>query len=112
ILPHSTHGSSENEDAVHDLRVSLRRCRSIASVMETVDPEPAWREMRQTGKKLFHGLGALRDAHVLRDWVKKLAPAEDPIAAAVLQDLSDQEPTLQDKALRASRKFDQKNWAR
>jgi CHAD domain-containing protein len=111
-LSESSHGSAENEDAVHDLRVSLRRCRSIASVMEAVDPESAWREMRQAGKKLFHGLGALRDAHVLSDWIKKLAPPDDPIAVAMLKDLSDQEPALQDKALRAGRKFDQKNWAR
>jgi CHAD domain-containing protein len=111
-LRESRRGSAENADAVHDLRVSLRRCRSIASVMETVDPEPAWREMRQAGKKLFHGLGALRDAHVLSGWVKKLAPVDDPVAAALLKDLSDQEPTLQDDALRAGRKFDQKNWRR
>jgi CHAD domain-containing protein len=111
-LRESSRGSAENEDAVHDLRVSLRRCRSIASVMEAVDPEPAWREMRQAGKKLFHGLGALRDAHVLSDWIKKLAPVDDPIAAAMLKDLSDQEPPLQDDALRAGRKFDQKNWRR
>jgi CHAD domain-containing protein len=111
-LRESSRGSAENEDAVHDLRVSLRRCRSIASVMETVDPDLAWREMRQAGRKLFHGLGALRDAHVLSDWVRKLAPADDPIAAAMLKDLSDQQPPLQDDALRAGRKFDQKNWRR
>jgi CHAD domain-containing protein len=111
-LRESSRGSAENEDAVHDLRVSLRRCRSIASVMEAVDPEPAWREMRQAGKKLFQGLGALRDAHVLSDWVKKLTPVDDPLAAAMLKDLSDQESPLQDNALRAGRKFDQKNWRR
>jgi len=66
--------SSLDEDAVHDLRTSIRRCRSIAKVMEEVDPDPAWTEMRGTAKKLFHGWGALRDAHVMKTWVEKLAP--------------------------------------
>ena len=56
--------SPNDEDVVHDLRVSIRRCRSIASVMEEVDPEPAWLEMRRTAKKLFHGLGEIGRAHV------------------------------------------------
>jgi hypothetical protein len=28
-------------DAVHDLRVAIRRCRSVAAVMQEVDPDPA-----------------------------------------------------------------------
>jgi len=34
--------SSPDADAVHDLRVAIRRCRSVAAVMEEVDPDPAW----------------------------------------------------------------------
>ena len=51
-------------DTVHDLRVALRRCRSVAAALEEVDRDPAWREMRKVSRKLFHGLGALRDAQV------------------------------------------------
>src|SRR5882724_10190358 len=46
--------SSPDADAVLDLRVAIRRCRSLASVMEEVDPDPAWQEMRKTVRKLFH----------------------------------------------------------
>ena len=102
--------SPDNEDAVHDLRVSIRRCRSIASVMEEVDPNAAWAEMRRAAKKLFHGLGALRDAQVMKNWIEKLAPAGDPIAAQLLADSAEREPELHDNTLRAARKFDQKNW--
>jgi len=71
---------SPDPDAVHDLRVAIRRCRSIASVMEEVDCDPAWPEMRQTAKKLFRGLGELRDAHVLDDGFRSSARTPIPCA--------------------------------
>src|ERR1700740_2118060 len=71
--------SSPDADAVHDLRVAIRRCRSVASVMAEVDPHPAWPAMRKISRKLFRGLGALRDAQVMDEWVKKLAPEADPV---------------------------------
>src|SRR5713226_10081911 len=71
--------SSPDSDAVHDLRVAIRRCRSLASVMEEVDRDPAWPEMRKVARKLFRGLGALRDAQVMAGWVKNLAPETDPV---------------------------------
>src|ERR1700757_1244697 len=64
--------TSPEPDTVHDLRVALRRCRSLATVMEEVDPDPAWPEMRKIGRKLFRQLGELRDTQVLEDWVAKL----------------------------------------
>jgi CHAD domain-containing protein len=109
-LRQAARNSGGNEDAVHDLRVSIRRCRSIASVLEEVDPNQAWPEMRRAAKKLFHGLGALRDAQVLKNWVQKLAPTDDPIAANLLSNFAERAPGLQDDALRAIRKFDEKNW--
>ena len=48
-------------DAVHDLRVALRRCRSIADALMMIDPSPSWRQMKRAGRRLFRGLGALRD---------------------------------------------------
>jgi CHAD domain-containing protein len=111
-LRDAARNSADVEDAVHDLRTSIRRCRSIAKVMEEVDPDPAWLEMRDTAKRLFHGLGALRDAHVMNTWVQKLATADDPIAAQLLSDFSARKPQLRQDALRAARKFDEKKWQR
>ena len=31
-------------DPVHDLRVAIRRCRSVAAVFQEVDPDPAWND--------------------------------------------------------------------
>src|SRR6266404_2854588 len=61
--------SAPDKDAVHDLRVAIRRCRSVAAVMREVDPDPAWHEMRRLPKKLFRKLGELRDTQIMDEWV-------------------------------------------
>jgi len=45
--------------------------------MEEVDPDPAWPKCARSRAKLFRSLGALRDAQVMDEWVKKLAPETD-----------------------------------
>src|SRR5713226_96542 len=92
--------SSPGADAVHDLRVAIRRCRAIAAVMEEVDPDPAWPAMRKVARKLFRGLGALRDAQVMNEWVKKLAPESDPVRAHLQAAFESNEPKLQENTLR------------
>jgi CHAD domain-containing protein len=104
--------SSPDAEAVHDLRVAIRRCRSIAAVMEEVDPDPAWPAMRKVARKLFRILGALRDTQVMDEWVKKLAPETDPVRAHLQAAFETEEPKLRDDALRAAGKFDQKAWKR
>lgn len=107
---HPDDDSPAHEKVVHDLRVSIRRCRSVAGVMEEVDPDPAWREMRRAAKKLFHGLGALRDAQVMTGWIHKLSPEGDAIAAQLLNAHTASESKLRSDAQRATRKFNAKNW--
>jgi len=62
-------------DPVHDLRVSLRRCRSLADGLMALDPDPDWKAMKKAGKRLFQRLGDLRDIHVMEEWVEKLEKA-------------------------------------
>jgi len=40
-------------DPVHDLRVAIRRCRSMADGFMSVDPDPAWKQMKKLAKPLF-----------------------------------------------------------
>src|SRR3984893_9890980 len=99
--------SAPDPDAVHDLRVAIRRSRSLAAVMEEVDPDPAWPEIRKVARKLFRGLGALRDAQVMEEWVKKLAPETDPVRTPLHTALESNGPSLRENALRVADKFDQ-----
>ncbi len=97
-------------DAVHDLRVAIRRCRSIAAVMEEVDPDAAWPDMRKLGRKLFRQLGELRDTQVLEDWTKKLGAETDLIRGRLLAVFEAKEKEQQETTLKAVEKFDQKTW--
>jgi CHAD domain-containing protein len=64
-------------DAVHDLRVALRRCRSLADGLMAIDPSSSWKEMKKAGKKLFQALGELRDIQVMQEWIEKLGVARN-----------------------------------
>jgi len=61
-------------DPVHDLRVALRRCRSLADGMIAMDPDPDWKAMKKAGKRLFQSLGALRDVQIMMEWIDQLHP--------------------------------------
>lgn len=70
-------------EAVHDLRVALRRCRSLADGLMAIDPDPSWKDMKKAGKKLFQALGELRDMQVMAEWIEKLScPNPDLIDVA------------------------------
>src|SRR5215472_11804814 len=104
--------TSPDVDAVHDLRVAIRRCRSVAAVMEEVDPDLAWPAMRRAARKLFRSLGALRDTQVMDEWVKKLGPETDPVRGHLQATLASSESALREQALRSAAKFDPKSWRR
>jgi CHAD domain-containing protein len=69
-------------DPVHDLRVALRRCRSMADGLMAMDPDPAWKAMKKAGKRLFQRLGDLRDIQIMMEWIEKLRPASSSVAWA------------------------------
>src|ERR1700740_1202902 len=67
---------------VHDLRVALRRCTSMADGVAAIDPDPSWKEMKKAGKRLFRRLGELRDVHVMQEWGHRLDTPGDPAIAS------------------------------
>jgi CHAD domain-containing protein len=95
---------------VHDLRVALRRCRSMADGLIAVDPSPEWKEMKRAGKQLFSSLGELRDVQVMMEWVGKLGAPDDPETKALLNLLQQREREQKLKAAEALEKFDRKQW--
>jgi len=99
-------------DPVHDLRVALRRCRSMADGLMAMDPDPAWKQMKKAGKRLFGCLGELRDAQVMKEWVERLGAPDDPVSVRLLQFLSGREGQLKLEAAQALHQFDRKQWKR
>ena len=60
VLEECEHVSADfGADPVHDLRVALRRCRSLADGLSALDPNPDWKAMKKAGKRLFQRLGVL-----------------------------------------------------
>lgn len=125
-------------DSVHDLRVSLRRCRSLADGLMALDSDSNWKAMKKAGRRLFQRLGDLRDIHVMEEWIEKLEPLvervpaialpaaetmsapvpheasaqseEDPVATALLKILKEREEEQKYEAQTALAEFDQKQW--
>ncbi len=117
-------------DPVHDLRVALRRCRSLADGLIALDPSPEWKKMKKAGRKLFQSLGQLRDVQVMMEWVDRLSPAtpgtragdilgetlfvpapqRDPVALALLEAFRRHEQEHKLTARAALDAFDRKQW--
>jgi CHAD domain-containing protein len=108
-------------DPVHDLRVALRRCRSLADGLMALDSDPSWKEMKKAGRKLFRGLGELRDMQVMQEWIEKLGPSEsphkdaeratgDPVAQRLLEHVHAREAECKPLAWKDLNQFDRKRW--
>jgi CHAD domain-containing protein len=82
-------------DPVHDLRVALRRCRSMADGMMAIDPDRNWKAMKKAGKQLFQRLGALRDIQIMMEWIDKFFLEADVSRSGTHTDqVSEQEPAF------------------
>jgi len=97
-------------DPVHDLRVAIRRCRSLGEGLMVIDSAKAWRQMRKAGKTVFQALGELRDVQVMREWVEKLGTVDEPASKAFEGYISAREAELKKQAMTALEKFDRKEW--
>ncbi len=120
-------------ESVHDLRVALRRCRSLADGLRAIDPDSSWKEMKKAGKKLFQALGDLRDMQVMQEWIEKLsnekprtadpagAPSSDdrfsgdrfsgdPVATRLLDHGQRREAECKQHAFKDLNQFDRKQW--
>ncbi len=97
-------------DPVHDLRVALRRCRSIAAGFAHFDPDRNWDDMRKEGARLFKRFGELRDAQVMIEWIKNPGAPQDCVSKALLDYLAGREGDLKKAAAGALNDFNRKKW--
>jgi exopolyphosphatase/guanosine-5'-triphosphate,3'-diphosphate pyrophosphatase len=97
-------------DAVHDLRVALRRSRAIADGLSNVDPDKSLRALKTDSRELFRSLGNLRDIQVMLDWVQKLDPTDDPLKPRIREILSQEQEAAKSDAATALGEFDVRRW--
>ncbi len=105
-------GANFEPDPVHDLRVALRRCRSIADGFSAIDPNPSWKEMKKAGKRLFSSLGELRDVQIMQRWTEHFGHDEEATRAKLMFYLASREAELKVAAAQALQQFDRKQWKR
>jgi CHAD domain-containing protein len=97
-------------DSIHDLRVALRQCLSIAEGVSEFDPHPGWKRLKHSAKQLLKHLGQLRDAHVLLDWVGRLDLSATEQGKALKNLLEQEESSYHAEAVRALASLDHKKW--
>jgi CHAD domain-containing protein len=98
--------------AVHDLRVALRSCLSVAQALRELDEHPQWRAMRRAGRRMFKALSGLRDTQVLSRLIKKLSAVRDRVSRTLLKQLKHEQGQLLRGAHDAVARFDRKRWRR
>ena len=97
-------------DSVHNLRVALRHCISIADGLLEFDPNPGWKQIKRSAKRLLKQIGELRDVQVLLNWLGSLG-LESTEPGSTLKRLLEQEQTrCQAEATEALASFDRKDW--
>jgi CHAD domain-containing protein len=99
-----------NADDVHDLRVALRRCRTMADALSEVNPAPSWKKLKKVTRASFQALGELRDTQVTKQWAKKFGTAKDPVRGRMLRVLGEQEQKQRKETEKALCQFDRKSW--
>jgi CHAD domain-containing protein len=99
-----------NPEAIHDLRVALRRCFSIAEFYMEFGNEKDWKKMKKQGRRLFKRLGELRDTQVMMEWLVRLSVIQDSAGSQLASDLSGREAKLCKATSKTLSIFNRKKW--
>ena len=99
-------------EPIHDVRVAIRRCRSLAEGFASLDPQPVWRHLRKVCKQQQRGLTDLRDVQVMTEWVKRLGLTDGPSGDVIVASLEKEERRARRKARAALASFPRKRWKR
>jgi CHAD domain-containing protein len=99
-----------NSESVHDLRVALRRCRSLAEGFAEVDPRPVWRDLRKACGRQQAGLADLRDSQVLVEWSTRLGLSRGARGRALVRELEKEERRGRHDARAALKSLSRKHW--
>src|SRR5580692_4699522 len=109
---HRRAGKKLKATPVHDLRVALRRCRSLAEGLSAIDPDPVWRRLRKASKRQQSALSDLRDLQVLESWLKPLRLTAGPVGEALAARLKKEQRRAKRKASRSLDSFPRGRWKR
>lgn len=107
---HSKLSVGLSAEAVHDFRVSLRRCILISDVMKGLDEGSDWKAIRKAAKLIFHQMGTLQDTQVLIEWIEKLRLPGDTSMDQMVQSLEEKNDKDWSEVRGVVNQFDRKQW--
>jgi CHAD domain-containing protein len=97
-------------EPIHDLRVALRRCRSLAEGLSTLDDSREWKRLQRCAKDLQDELADLRDVYVWKQHVRRLHLLQEPAGQTIEEALGQDDRKAHRRAKRAMKKFSRKAW--
>ena len=97
---------------VHDFRVALRRCRSLAEGLQAVDPDPVWARLRKASKRQQRALSDLRDIQVLTNWLKPLRLTGGPVGETLASYFKKRKRRAEKDARSSFKTFPRNRWKR
>jgi len=99
-----------SKGGLHEVRVSVRRCRTIAQGLGDCASAPLYRKIDSLGKKLFRKTNPLRDAQVRIKWAGKLFRKTPSACRTVVKELKKCERSETRRVVKALRDFPLKKW--
>jgi len=97
--------NNANPDAVHDLRVSIRRLRSVVAIFKEFPVPLKTKSFKRETKKLMEILGQLRDLHVQYNLLKKSIKGKNgflkPYLTMLEKDIERKEDVFEDRVKKA-----------
>jgi len=97
---------------VHDLRVALRRSRSLAEGFSELNPHSDWRHLQKACKELLDGLTDLRDSQVREEWARRLGFDKGALGESLVESLKDDRHHARRVARKTLAHFSGKRWKR
>ena len=103
----SKHG---DEDAVHDLRVSIRRLRATLRTFQQYFPEPRVKRVRRRLRRLMEFAGEVRDRDIVLNLLTEAGLAQSDLAAGIRRGREDAGKDLRSELRRWKKRDDAAKW--
>jgi CHAD domain-containing protein len=111
LRKHKRASKDLSSKAVHDMRVALRRCRSLTEGYAALDTHGIWKRVDKICKKQQRGLAELRDVQVMDEWLQKLRLLGSGTAGTAVQArLKKDEKRARRAAAKSLRRFPRGQW--
>jgi len=103
--------SVRNADAIHDLRVAIRRFSQSVTIFASLLPKQEAKRVRKRLRRIMEVAGQVRDCDIALEFLDEAGvPGDDALRAAIVAERTEHEKNLLDKIGRWSRSNVSAKW--